>query len=64
MSFSKVDSRYDGPQLEENILAFWREQDVFKRSLEQTQGQPLFTFNEGAHGKRPAGYSPRSGAKL
>ncbi|MGA0343923.1 MAG: isoleucine--tRNA ligase [Arenicellales bacterium] len=47
MSFSKVDSRYDGPQLEENILAFWREQDVFKRSLEQTQGQPLFTFNEG-----------------
>ncbi len=54
MSFSKVDTRYDGPALEQHILEFWREQAVFEKSLQQSSGRPLFTFNEGpptANGK-------------
>ena len=54
MSFSKVDTRYDGPALEQHILEFWREQAVFEQSLKQSTGRPLFSFNDGpptANGK-------------
>ena len=54
MSFSKVGTRYDGPVLEQHILKFWRAQAVFEKSLRQSAGRPLFTFNEGpptANGK-------------
>ena len=47
MAFKEVTGRYDGPALEESVLALWREREVFEKSLEQTQGHPLFTFNEG-----------------
>ena len=54
MSFSKVDTRYDGPALEQGILEFWRDQTVFEKSLQHSAGRPLFTFNDGpptANGK-------------
>jgi len=54
MSFEEVGGRYDGPALEQRVLAFWRDQDVFERSLEQSEGRPLYTWNEGpptANGK-------------
>ncbi len=46
MSFSTVSSRYAGPQLEQRILDFWRDKDVFAQTLSQSEGRPLFTFNE------------------
>ena len=54
MSFEEVKSRYNGPELEEAILEFWQQHQVFEKSLEQTEGGPLFTFNDGpptANGK-------------
>ena len=54
MTFKEVQGRYDGPALEQEVLAFWRERDVFQRTLEQTEGKPQFSFNEGpptANGK-------------
>ncbi len=54
MSFKEVSSRYDGPALEEEILAFWREHDVFGQTVEATRNGPQFSFNEGpptANGK-------------
>ena len=54
MAFKEVAGRYDGPALETEVLEFWREHDTFAKSLEQTAGGPLFTFNEGpptANGK-------------
>ncbi len=54
MSFDEAGGRYDGPALEQRVLAFWRDQKVFEKSLEQSQGRPLFTWNEGpptANGK-------------
>ncbi len=54
MSFKEVSGRYDGPALETEVLEFWREHDVFQKTLDQTEGKPQFSFNEGpptANGK-------------
>ena len=52
--FEEVGGRYNGPKLENEILDFWREHDVFTKTLESTKGGPQFSFNEGpptANGK-------------
>ncbi len=54
MKFEEVAGRYDGPSLEEEILAFWRDNDVFAKTLANREGCPHFSFNEGpptANGK-------------
>ena len=45
--FKEVSGRYDGPKLESNILEFWRDKAIFERTLEMSEGRPLFTFSEG-----------------
>lgn len=47
MTFEEVSSRYDAPLLETGVLAFWREHDVFRKTLRQSQGRPLFIWNDG-----------------
>ena len=47
MAFAEVDNRYDGVQLEERILEFWRTSDVFSVSQSESEGRPLYTWNEG-----------------
>jgi len=52
--FDEVQGRYDGPALEQEVLAFWRDRDIFSKTLRQTEGGPQFSFNEGpptANGK-------------
>ena len=54
MSFKEISGRYDGPALETEVLEFWREHDVFQKTLDRTEGKPQFSFNEGpptANGK-------------
>ena len=54
MSFKEVSSRYNGPALEQEVLEFWREHDTFDKTVEQSEGRPRFSFNEGpptANGK-------------
>ena len=54
MSFKEVTGRYNGPALEEEVLEFWREHDVFAKTIEATKDGPQFSFNEGpptANGK-------------
>ena len=54
MSFDEVTGRYDGPAIEQDVLDFWRSNDVFEETLRMSEGRPLFTFNEGpptANGK-------------
>ena len=54
MTLSKTDPRYDGPKLEQKILDFWNENDVFAKTIQQSKGEQVFTFNEGpptANGK-------------
>ena len=45
--FQDVSRRYQGPQLEQETLAFWREQRVFERTLANSEGRPRFSWNEG-----------------
>ncbi|MDH4120993.1 MAG: isoleucine--tRNA ligase [Deltaproteobacteria bacterium] len=47
MVFQSVPGRYDGVALEERMLRFWREHDIFHKTLEASQGRPRFVFNEG-----------------
>ena len=54
MGFKEIKGRYDGPSLEQEILEFWRKEDVFARTLEMSSDRPRFNFNEGpptANGK-------------
>ena len=44
LSFKEVSGRYDGPALETEVLEFWREHDVFQKTLDQTEGKPQFSF--------------------
>lgn len=46
-TFDTVDTRVSFPQLEEGILAQWRENDTFRRSVAQRAGGPHFSFYEG-----------------
>ncbi len=47
MGFKDVPSRYDGTQLEGKILDLWRKHDVFNAAQEQSEGRPLYVWNEG-----------------
>ncbi|HET6628594.1 MAG TPA: isoleucine--tRNA ligase [Woeseiaceae bacterium] len=52
--FNEVSGRYDGPALEREVLAFWREHGIFAKTIAQSKGRPRFSFNEGpptANGK-------------
>ena len=51
-AFRSVGSQVSFPEMEERVLAFWRESDVFRRSQFEGGGQvdeekPLFMFYEG-----------------
>ena len=45
--FEDVPSRYDGVALEEQVLALWREHDVFNEAQRRSEGRPLYCWNEG-----------------
>ena len=52
--FEPVDPRVHFPDVELRILAFWKQADVFARSLAAREGAPLWVFYEGpptANGK-------------
>jgi isoleucyl-tRNA synthetase len=52
--FEPVDPKVSFPELERGIMAFWKDADVFRRSLEQRADAPLWMFYEGpptANGK-------------
>ncbi len=45
--FREVNTRVNFPQLEQDILRFWREQDVFNESIVRREGGPHYVFYEG-----------------
>lgn len=57
--FKKLPSLINFPKMEEEILKFWKDNDIFKKSLEIRKGSPRFNFYEGpptANGKPHAGH--------
>jgi isoleucyl-tRNA synthetase len=47
MMFRPLSSKPNFPLLEEQILAFWQEQHIFQKSVEQRRESPLFMLYEG-----------------
>ena len=45
--FRKVDSKIGFPKLEEDILRFWKEHQIFSRSVVAREGAPYYVFYEG-----------------
>ncbi len=45
--YHNVPTQIDLPTLDHEVLRFWRESDVFARSLKQSQGRPEWVFYEG-----------------
>ncbi len=52
--FKPVSSKLNVTSMEENVLKFWKQTDIFKKTVEQRQGAPEYVFYEGpptANGK-------------
>ncbi|MEO8065605.1 MAG: class I tRNA ligase family protein [Candidatus Doudnabacteria bacterium] len=45
--FKPIDAKPDFPKLEEEVLKFWEENQIFEKSLEQTQEGKPYTFYDG-----------------
>ncbi|MCS6801794.1 MAG: isoleucine--tRNA ligase [Chloroflexota bacterium] len=45
--FRDVSSRVNFPEIETRILAFWKEREIFAKSIEQRRDAPEFVFYEG-----------------
>lgn len=45
--FVAISPRLSLPVVDHEVLAFWREQDVFRRSLARTEGGPRWVFYDG-----------------
>jgi isoleucyl-tRNA synthetase len=44
--FQDVSARVDFPALDARILAFWKANDIFHKSLEGRDDAPIFVFYE------------------
>ena len=47
MSFKPVDPKVDFPKQEEEVLKFWQKNDIFNKSLSQTDGADEFVLYDG-----------------
>ncbi|MCL2069598.1 MAG: isoleucine--tRNA ligase [Treponema sp.] len=45
--YKSVDPRVNFPKLEEEVLAFWKENDTFKKSINNREGRDEFVFYDG-----------------
>ena len=45
--FRPVDTKQSFPKLEEETIRFWKENDIFRKSVEQRPADRQFTFYEG-----------------
>lgn len=45
--YEPVDPKVEFPAMEEKILAFWEENQIFEKSVDQRRGKPQFIFYDG-----------------
>jgi isoleucyl-tRNA synthetase len=45
--FKELTDKISYPELERSVLAFWKEQGIFEKSVSSREGKPGFTFYEG-----------------
>ena len=57
--YQKVSTDMNFAQREEEVIKFWRDEDVFKKTVKLREGAPAFTFFDGpptANGKPHIGH--------
>ena len=55
--YNKVDTNLNFMEREKNVEQFWRDNDIFKKSMEQRKQGPTYTFYDGPSDcKRQAAY--------
>ena len=57
--FKKVDTNMDFVAREKETLSFWKDRDIFEKSMKATEGAPTYTFYDGpptANGKPHIGH--------
>ena len=57
--FEKVSTNMDFLSREKEVLAFWKKNEIFKKSLDLRKGNDVFTFYDGpptANGKPHIGH--------
>ena len=57
--FEKVSTDFDFLTREKEVLAFWKKNDIFKKSIDRREGNDVFTFYDGpptANGKPHIGH--------
>ncbi|MGA9117957.1 MAG: isoleucine--tRNA ligase [Bacteroidota bacterium] len=47
MAFKELTDKLSYPSMEKEILRFWKEHDIFSKSITSREGKPGFTFYEG-----------------
>src|SRR5467141_799565 len=45
--FAEVSTRASFPDMEADVRRFWKDRDIFARSVKQREGRPAFVFYEG-----------------
>ncbi len=45
--FKAVSTKLNFPELEEQVLAFWHDNEIFQKSMEEHKDDPSFVFLEG-----------------
>ena len=45
--YNPVDPKVDFPKMEEGVLKFWEENDIFKKSMKQREGASEYVFYDG-----------------
>ena len=45
--YNKVDTNLNFMEREKNVEQFWRDNDIFKKSMEQRKLGPTYTFYDG-----------------
>ena len=57
--FEKIDAQYSVAASEKEVRQFWKENNVFEKSVEKNEGKPEFTFYDGpptANGRPHVGH--------
>ena len=57
--YQKVDTNLNFVEREKNIAEFWKEKDIFQKSMDSRKDCPMYTFYEGpptANGKPHIGH--------
>ena len=61
--YQKVSTDMNFAQREEEVIKFWRDEDIFKKTVKLREGAPAFTFFDGPPTANGKPHRPRGNAR-